>query len=67
MAIQIYAQTFYVGRKAYENDTDVRNRALEEANEFFFHRDSVDIVNIIEQWYNNSDTLKLVIYYKGYI
>lgn len=67
MAVQIYSQSFYVGRKVYENDTDVRNRALEEANEFFFHRDSVDIVNIIEQWYNNSNTLKLVIYYKGYI
>ena len=67
MAVQIYGQNFYVGRKVYENDTDVRNRALEEVNHFFFHRDSVDIVNIIEKWKNDLDLLELVVYYKGYI
>lgn len=67
MAVQIYSQNFYIGRKAYENDTDVRNRALEEVNEFFFHRDSVDIIDIIEEWHSNRDILNLIVYYKGYI
>lgn len=67
MAVQIYNESFYVGRKLYESDTDVRNRALEEVNEFFFHHDSVDIVNIIEEWQNNHNILKLIVYYKGYI
>lgn len=67
MAVQIYNQTFYTGRKMYENDADVRNRALEEINKFFFHHDSVDVVNIIEQWETDNDLLRLIVYYKGYI
>lgn len=67
MAVQVYSQTFYVGRKLYENNTDVRNRALEEVNKFFFNRDSVDIVNIIERWSRDAETLELIVYYKGYI
>lgn len=66
MAVQIYNKSFCVWKKLYENDADVRNKALEEVNEFFFHHDSVDIVNIIEEWQNNRDTVKLIVYYKDY-
>lgn len=66
MAVQIYNKSFCVWKNLYENDADVRNKALEEVNEFFFHHDSVDIVNIIEEWQNNHDTVKLIVYYKDY-
>ena len=54
MAIQIYSKEFGAGRNtsyyAYERDEDVRERVLKNANEFFFNHDSVDIVNIVENW-----------------
>lgn len=67
MAIRMYVQEFYVGRKIYDTELDVRNRALVEVNEFFFRRDSVDIVNVIEEWNEDFDFLKFIVYYKGYI
>jgi hypothetical protein len=67
MAVRMYVQEFYVGRKTYEAESDVRNRALAEVNKFFFSRDSVDIVNVIERWNADFDFLKLIVYYKGYV
>lgn len=67
MAVQVYVQNFYAERKRNDN-MDIRNRALEEVNRFFFGRDSVDIVNIIEEWSNiDYQALRLIVYYKDYI
>ena len=71
MAIQIYSKEFGAGRNtsyyAYERDEDVREKVLKKANEFFFKYDSVDIVNIVENWSEDSNFLRLVVYYKDYI
>lgn len=67
MAVQIYSQSFWIGRRRYESSTDVRNRALEEVNKFLIDNDSVDVVNIIEAWKDENNVLSLVVYYKGYI
>ena len=71
MAVQIYSKEFGAGRNtsyyAYERDEDVRERVLKNSNEFFFKHDSVDIVNIVENWTEDRSFLKLVVYYKDYI
>lgn len=71
MAVQIYSKEFGAGRNksyyAYERDEDVRERLLKKCNEFFFKHDRIDIVNIVENWTEDRNFLKLIVYYKGYI
>lgn len=71
MAVQICSKEFGAGRNiscyAYEKDEDVRKRVLEKCNEFFFahdRHDSIDIVNIVEDWTEGGEFLKLIVYYK---
>lgn len=71
MAVQIYSKEFVSFRKrdgiVVENDKVVRKRALEKANEFLFEHDSVDVINIVENWDINRRCICLVVYYRGYI
>ena len=69
MAIQIYSKEFCASRSAsccsHEREEDVREKALKDINEFFLKHDSFGVVNIIENWSENKDSLKLVVYYEG--
>lgn len=71
MSVQIYSKEFIASKNssfyANEREEDARAKALEKANEFFFAHDSVDIINIIENWNDNRDLIRLVVYYKDYI
>ena len=71
MAVQIYSKDFGVCRNtsyySYENDEDVRKNALKNVNEFLLKHDSIDIVNIIEDWSENRSFLRLIVYYKSYV
>ena len=71
MAVQIYSKEFGAGRNtsyySYERDEDVRERVLNNVNKFFFKHDSIDVVNIVENWSEDRSFLKLIVYYKSYI
>ena len=68
MAEQIYHKVFYASRNTfYEDKRDAREKALRDANEFFFKYDSLYIVSILEEWDDSTSHLQLVVYYKNYI
>lgn len=76
MAELIYCKEFKVARSSlpagafdykWERNDAVRHKALEKANEFFILHDSVDIVNVLEEWSDNGFLLHLIVYYKGYV
>ena len=50
MAVQIYHKTFWASGDRYDCKEDIREKALNEVNQFFFNHDCYDIMNIIEDW-----------------
>ena len=67
MAVQIYHKTFWDSGDRYDCKEDIREKALNEVNQFFFNHDCYDIMSIIEDWSLKEDSLRLTVYYKDYI
>ena len=67
MAVQIYHKTFWASGDRYDCKEDIREKALNAVNQFFFNHDCYDIMSIIEDWSSKEDSLRLTVYYKDYI
>lgn len=67
MAVQIYHKTFWASGDRYDFKEDIREKALNEVNLFFFNHDCYDTMSIIEDWNSKEDSLRLTVYYKVYI
>ena len=60
---EIYIEEFTVWKFAFEDNKDVRNKALQEVNRFFDKHTGYKALNIIEEWSENKTCLRLVVYY----
>lgn len=61
---EIYIEEFSVSKFLFEDNRDVRNRALREVNDFFNKKATgYKVLNIIEEWSENKTCLRLIIYY----
>ena len=67
MDVQIYHKTFWASGDRYNFKKDIREKAWNEVNLFFFNHDCYDIISIIEDWSSKGDSLRLIVYYKDYI
>ena len=65
---QLYSQTFFARKELhYEDREDIREKALKEVNNFLYKQECLDMINIIEYWNEEEDSLRLIVYFKGYV
>lgn len=60
---EIYIEEFIACKFAYEDNRDVRNKALQEVNRFFDKHTGYKALNIIEEWSGDKSLLRLIVYY----
>lgn len=65
---QLYSQIFFARKELhYEDREDIREKALKEVNIFLYKHECLDMINIIEYWNEEEDSLRLIVYFKGYV
>ena len=65
---QLYSQTFFARKELhYEDRGDIREKALKEVNNFLYKHQSLDVLNTIEYWNEEEDSLRLIVYFKDYV
>ena len=68
MAQQIYSQTFFARKELHYEDREyIREKALKEVNNFLYKHHHLDVINTIEYWNEEEDSLLLIVYFKDYI